>query len=253
MKELSYNNEIDVEDFIIKGGYPRLYDREIDVNTFYSSYINTYVERDIRQIINITDFSTFEQFVRIIAGRSGQVLNLQSISEDCGISANTVKQWINILETSFILFKLPTFHRNYNKRLIKSPKLYFYDTGLLCYLLNIKDKNQYMTHYYRGNIFENFVISEAVKQQFNNGDRRNLYFWRDNHKKEIDLIIDKGETVNAIEIKSSKTFKPDFLKGLKYWRDLSGNSNNYLIYNGEYEMIRDEVKIGTWKILESII
>lgn len=250
----SKKHKITLENYLITGGYPRIYDKNINPQRFYQSYLNTYLERDIRQLKNITNYDSFVKFISMIAGRSGQILNLQAISEDCGIAQNTVKDWLNILETSFIVFRLRTYHRNYNKRLIKSPKIYFYDTGLLCYLLNIRDENQYLSHYNRGNIFENLIISEIVKYNYNTMLHFPLYYWRDNHRKEIDLIIDRGTNSIAIEIKSAKTFNPDFLKGLKYWKGLAGadSKNLFLIYAGNSNMKRDEINVIRWENIDTV-
>lgn len=244
-----------LEDYIITGGYPRIYDKKIKPADFYQSYLNTYLQRDIRLIKNITNYDNFLKFLGLIAGRSGQVLNLQALSEDSGIASNTIKEWLNILETSFIVFRLGTYHRNYNKRLIKSPKVFFHDTGLLCHLMNIRDAGQYSAHYYKGNIFENFIISEIVKYNYNNGTNYPLYFWRDNHRKEIDLIIDKGLGPVAVEIKSAKTFNTEFSNGLKYWKKISNVSdkNLYLIYAGDLEMKRAGINVLNWRKSETPI
>ncbi len=244
-----------LEKLVITGGYPRIYNKGIKPETFYRSYLNTYIERDIRLLKNISNYDNFVKFIGMIAGRSGQILNLQSISEDCGISAITVKEWLNVLETSFIIFRLRTFHKNYNKRLIKSPKIFFYDTGLLCYLLNIRNAEQYATHYYRGRIFENFVISEIIKYNYNCDLHFPVYYWRDNHRKEIDLIIDKGSNPIAVEIKAAKTFSREFLDGLKYWGAITGADpqNLFLVYAGDNIMKRDGINVLSWEQIETTL
>ena len=222
-------------EFILKGGYPRLYNQEIPTEFFYSSYIQTYIERDVRTIINVGDLNTFQTFLSLCAGRIGQILNIDSLASDTGITFNTAKKWLSILEASYIIRLLYTHHKNFNKRLVKSPKLYFFDTGLASYLLRIKNQEQLQVHFQRGALFENFVINELMKYRYNSAQKDDLYYWRDKHGKEIDCIIDLGEKLIPIEIKSGKTYTKDFLKGLTYWNKLSGNSpeSSFVVYGGK--------------------
>jgi len=222
-------------DYIFKGSYPRLYDKNIPVEIFYSDYIQTYVERDVRTIKNIGNLSTFNKFLQLCAGRIGQIINLDSLATDTGVTLNTIKSWLSILEASYIIYLLQPHHKNFNKRLVKRPKIYFYDTGLACNLLRIKSVEQLELHHMRGNLFENFILTELLKSKLNNTQIPNFYFWRDNHGKEIDCIIETAEKLIPIEIKSSKTYNKEFFKNLNYWNKLSKSKteNAYLIYNGD--------------------
>ncbi len=252
IEELSnYNIDLQLEKLVFTGGYPRIYDKKIRPSAFYKSYLNTYIERDVRLLKNIVDYDLFIKFLKVLSGRTGQVLNTLAISEDCGISHNTVKEWISILVTSYIIYKLQPYYKNYKKRLIKNPKIYFYDTGLVCYLLGLKNIDNLNTHYLKGNIFETFIISELVKYNYNRGESYNFYYWRDNHRKEIDLLLEEGLTLKSIEIKSGDTIQDSFFKGLKYWNKLSCNDpeNSYLIYSGDNNLVRDSINILGWKDL----
>jgi len=248
----SVNEIIEVEndknELLFKGLYPRIYDQGIRPEVFYKNYIATYVEKDIRQISKVMKLDVFIKFLRILAGRTGQELNLKSIGEDCGVSHNTIQEWISILEASFIIFRLKPYHKNYNKRLVKTPKIYFTDTGLVCNLLGIRKKEELDYHFLKGHIFETFIINEVLKINYNLGERFELYYWRDNHKKEIDLIVDFGLKQYGIEIKSSETINEKYFDGLKYWRELTNidNGNMYLIYGGEENLIRNEMNVVSW-------
>lgn len=249
------NYEINnVYEYIYKGSYPRLYDKNIPINNYYADYIQTYVERDVRTILNIENLKSFTLFIKLCAGRIGQLLNLNSLASDSGIAFNTAKKWISILEASYILYTLQPHHNNFKKRLVKSPKLYFYDTGLACSLLNIKSKDQLETHYARGNVFENFVINELMKTEFNNGSTSNLYFWRNNHGKEIDCIIEKADKLIPIEIKSGKSYSKDFFNNLTYWNKISETSidNNFVIYGGNESLKVKNGNLVSWNDLVKI-
>tara|TARA_R110002050_G_scaffold245367_1_gene382967 strand:+ start:35813 stop:36985 length:1173 start_codon:yes stop_codon:yes gene_type:complete len=243
-----------VFEFIFKGGYPRLYNQKIPTEVFYSSYIQTYVERDVRTITNIGDLNTFQTFLSLCAGRVGQILNVDSLASDTGVTFNTAKKWLSILETSYIIRLLYPHHKNFNKRLIKSPKLYFLDTGLVSYLLRIKNTKQLENHFMRGALFENFVINELMKHRYNSAQRDDLYYWRDKHGKEIDCIIDRGEKLIPIEIKSGKTYTKDFFKGLNYWNKLSGQdpSESYVVYGGDLNEKLPQGNLISWDNLESL-
>ncbi|MEA2065005.1 MAG: ATP-binding protein [Patescibacteria group bacterium] len=243
------NSKLTLEELMLTGFYPRIYDQNIRPQNFYKAYVNTYIEKDIRLIKNIVDYDSFYKFIKIIAGRTGQILNTLAISNECDISHNTVKEWLNVLETSYITYKLKPFYKNYNKRIIKNSKIYFYDTGLVCYLLGIKNIENLNTHYNKGNIFETFVISDFIKNNFNKGEVRDFYFWRDSQKKEIDLIIDDGTNLKIAEIKSSRTIRDNFFQGLDYWNSLSKNNpkNSYLIYAGESEHRKKDINIMNWR------
>ena len=205
----------DWETMVYQGGYPPLYDRQISPTDFFPSYINTYIERDVRQIKNIENLNSFSSFLKLCAGRIGQVLNVQGLAHDVGISPNTAKAWLSVLSASYIIFFMEPHHRNFNKRLIKSPKMYFYDTGVACSLLGIEKKEQLNSHFLKGGLFENYVVNEFVKHRTNQGKNPNISFWQSKDRKEIDLLIDRGDNMSAIEIKSGKTWSSSFFENLK--------------------------------------
>lgn len=243
-----------VDELMHKGFYPPVYDRNIQVNDWYSAYVQTYIERDVQQLIKVKDLNSFRTFLRICAGRAGQLVNLSNIGNDCGISHNTVKEWLSVLEASYIIFQLQPHFNNFSKRLIKSPKLYFHDTGLLAWLLGIKQAEQISMHSMRGPIFENFIISEFLKHQYSKGEPSNLYMWRDNSGLEIDLIIDQGDTLIPIEIKSGQTISKDFFKNLIKWRELAGDKSQeaYLIYGGDEGQSRSHAEVLSWRQLSKV-
>jgi hypothetical protein len=237
------------EKLIYQGFYPRLYDRNIEPVDFYPNYIQTYIERDVRLLQNIHDLTLFIRFLKLCAGRIGQLLNINSLANDCGVSPNTAKSWVSVLEASFIIFLLQPHFKNFNKRLVKMPKLYFIDTGLASSLLEIQSENQLSTHYLRGALFENFIISEFIKTRLNHGLRNNCYFWRDNKGMEIDCIIESGNRLTPIEIKSGNTFNQDFFRNLNYWNKLSGNpvKSSYVIYGGDSYQDTKDGTLLSWK------
>ncbi|NOY95903.1 MAG: ATP-binding protein [Chlorobi bacterium] len=243
-----------LNDYIFNGFFPRIYDQQIDPVDFYNSYIKTYVERDVRLIRNITDISDFTRFLKLCAGRTGQLLNISAIATECGISTNTAKGWLALLEQSFIVFLLRPFHKNFNKRLVKMPKLYFYDTGLVCSLLEIENTKQLNMHYLRGSLFENFIILELLKARFNKGRNSNLYFWRNNHGNEIDCIVETAGQPIAIEIKSGETFTTDFLKGINYWNKLTGGGekDSFIVYGGDIPRKVNNSILLSWKNLDQL-
>ena len=245
--EIYFNNETNLNDVLVKGMYPAIFDRNIPPEKYYPSYIESYLERDIRQIKNVSDLSVFQKFMETCAGRTGQILTKSSISNECGISQPTVEQWITILEASFVVFRLRPYFRNLKKRIIKSPKLFFFDTGLVCNLLGIYTPEQLKNHPLRGEIFETFIISEFIKNQFHQGLRSNYHFYRDNNMNEIDLIIESGFGPVPIEIKSGKTINDSFFKGLKFFRKLSDrHKNSGLIYGGDRNYSYGDVKIKNY-------
>ncbi|HEY3488631.1 MAG TPA: ATP-binding protein [Candidatus Deferrimicrobiaceae bacterium] len=237
-----------LDELLFRGLYPPLYDRDIQPGDWYAGYMTTYIERDVRQLINVRDLSTFQRFVKMCAARTGQLLNLSSLASDCGISHNTAASWISVLEASYIIHLLRPHHRNFNKRLVKSPKLYFWDVGLAAWLLGIREVGQIAFHAQRGALFETFVVAEFLKARFNRGLPSNLFFWRDSKGLEIDLVIEEGETLTPVEIKSGQTIAPDFLDGLKRWAALSGTEKHpvWLVYGGDKEMIRGLATILPW-------
>ncbi|MES2454270.1 MAG: DUF4143 domain-containing protein [Bacteroidota bacterium] len=221
-----------VEDAMFKGGYPPIYDNEIAPNKWLPNYIRTYVERDVRQIKNISDLNSFERFVKLCAGRVGQLLNLSSIAVETGVDSKTVASWISVLESSFIIYLLKPHHNNFNKRLVKMPKLYFYDTGLVCSLLGIQNPAQIVTHPLKGSLFENHVITDLIKERYNKNEPMNLYFWRDNTGNEMDVVIDNGAELYPIEIKAGKTITADYFKNFQFWKKTTGFEGGTVIYAG---------------------
>ena len=242
-----------VEDYIYKGGYPALYDEGKDVKLWMDNYIRTYIERDVRQLKNITDLITFERFVRLCAGRTGQLLNKSSLSTECGIDNKTVEAWLSVLEASFVIFRLQPYHRNYNKRVVKMPKLYFYDTGLATNLLGIQKAEQIILHPFRGALFENMVIVELLKQRWNKAKPDNLYFWRDNAGHEMDVIMENAGEVKPVEIKSGKTITTAYFKGLLYWHRLTDSKGGLVIYAGDLIQKRSQdIEIRPYYALSEI-
>lgn len=238
-----------IEELMIAGGYPRIYDRGLAPQQWHANYVTTYLERDVRAVKAVSDLSVFQRFLKMCAARSGQILNLSSLGDDCGITHNTARSWLSILEASYIVYLLKPHHQNFNKRLIKSPKIYFYDSGLLSYLIGISDPDTLLTHASRGQVFETWVISELLKGRFNRGMRDNIYFWRDNTGHEIDCIVDQGNRLLPIEIKSGKTVSDDFFKGLRYWSRISGSDakDMVLVYAGLMDQTRKDGKILSWQ------
>lgn len=241
-----------LDEVLYKGSYPPVYDRDIRPNDWYSAYVQTYVERDVQQLIRVKDLNAFRTFLRICAGRAGQIVNLTGIGNDCGVSYNTVKEWLSVLEASYIVFQLPPHFQNFSKRLIKSPKLYFFDTGLLAWLVGIRQPEQLAMHAMRGAIFENWVIGELFKHQYARGEPADIYFWRDNSGLEIDAIIDKGDVLRPVEIKAGQTVSRDFFRNLKRWRALAGERSDraFLVYGGGEDQDRGDARVLSWKNLE---
>jgi len=230
------------------GFYPRIHDRHIPPEIWLADYIRTYIERDIRTLVNIGDLETFERFLKLCAGRTGQLLNFSSLAADCGVSVDTARRWISILKTSFIVFLLEPHHRNFNKRIIKSPKLFFYDTGLASHLLGIRTDEQLYSHPARGALFENLVVSEAVKTYTHHRREPPVYFWRDQTGHELDLLIEDAETLYPVEIKSGATVNPSMLDDLKWWNNLTGNPavNATLVYGGNQQLTQNNINIRPW-------
>ncbi|MDE7377167.1 MAG: ATP-binding protein [Muribaculaceae bacterium] len=223
-----------INDQIFTGFYPRIYDKDIAPTDYYPSYISTYVERDVRTILKVTDLNRFTRFIRLCAGRIGQLLNMSALATEAGVSKPTIESWLSVLEASYILYRLEPNFNNYNKRIVKTPKLYFYDTGLACSLLGITSSEQLDSHFLRGGLFENMVVNQFIKQALNAGIKPDLTFWRDSAGLEVDLIRTNGLTQSAYEIKSGSTFHPDYFKGLQKWSQLSGTppENLAVIYGG---------------------
>jgi predicted AAA+ superfamily ATPase len=247
------SDEITVDKMLYAGFYPRIHDQNLNPTEALSFYVSTYIERDVRQILAVTDIDRFETFLQLCAGRTGQLLNMQSIGNECGVTHNTVKSWLSVLQASGIIKLLRPWHANINKRLVKSPKLYFLDTGLACFLLGIRKSEHLQGHPLRGALFETFVISEAYKQHDNAGLPEQLWFCRDSNENEVDLLAGRAGHLKAWEIKSGKTVSADYFKGLTALdRHLGGFKTRSIIYGGEKAMTRQETNIIPWKSINGI-
>lgn len=235
-------------DLLFTGFYPRIHDKKLDAQEWLKNYTQTYLERDVRDLINIGDLESFRRFMSLCAGRVGQLLNLSSLASDCGITHTTAKRWLSVLETSFIVILLRPHYQNFNKRLVKTPKLYFIDTGLLCYLLRVRSPEDLLLNASRGAIFENYVVAELLKRRLHAGQEPDLYFWRDSAGHELDIIIDLGNRLIPIEVKSGHTIVKDFFKGLNFWKSLSSNPSSpaALIYAGNRSLYQNNTAIYSW-------
>ncbi|MBO0935587.1 ATP-binding protein [Fibrella sp. HMF5335] len=240
------------ESYMVGGSYPRKLVQDIDAVGFYDSYLQTYVERDVRQVKNILNLGLFQRFIYLLAGRIGQLFNQQSLAVELGVDNKTVNAWLTVLETSFIAYRLQPYYQNFSKRIVKTPKVYFYDTGLAAYLLGIRSEADLAVHFARGSLFENLVINELTKNWLNQGKRPAFYFWSDQSSHEVDLVIDRGVKLTAIEIKSGKTIQPDFFKGLQYFGKLASSPDAFLIYGGNDVQHRTGVNILTINALSKL-
>ena len=243
MSELSSTLQTQsVEDILYRGFYPRIFDQSVSPTTFYGSYVQTYVERDLRNLSNIHDLGVFQTFLKLCAGRTGQLLNLENLGNEAGVSHTTAKKWISLLETSYIVQQLRPYYKNFNKRITKTPKLYFADVGLACYLLGIQTPIHLQAHPLKGPLFETMVVMELLKSRFNQGLSSNLYFFRDSNDNEVDVIMETSSGLAAIEIKSGQTITPNFWKGLDYFSAVSGKKmpvQNFLVYGGIEKQLRN--------------
>jgi predicted AAA+ superfamily ATPase len=244
----SQERNYSLNELLLRGFYPEIHQKNRNPDLWYQSYVRTYVERDVRQLKNIDNAMLFFKFLRLCAGRVGQTVNRSALSNECGIDVKTVDSWLSILEKTFVIKMLPTYFNNFNKRLVKTPKLYFVDTGLACSLLSIKKESELEVSHFRGSLVENLIIMEFVKNNANLNLGQQFYFWRDNKGLEIDLIIQTATQLIATEIKSAQTFSSDFVKGLKKFNALSGETGGVLIYDGEMEFTSQElIKVVNWK------
>ena len=244
----------DLDEVLFTGMYPPVFYRPISPTEFYPAYIETYVERDVRSLKNIGDLNLFRKFVLLCAGRVGQLLNLTSLGNEVGIDHKTVGSWLSVLETSFVVFQLRPYHRNWSKRIVKQPKLYFYDTGLLCSLLGLRRVSDLSSHHLRGSIYESYVIAEYIKRQYHAGDRPAAYFWRDHSGHEVDLIIEDGLNVLAVEIKAGETLNDELFSGLRWFCDHTDVSpaGCSLVYGGETPQERAAAKVLPWNIAHTL-
>lgn len=240
---------VTLNETLFTGGYPRIFDQKLNPSDWLSAYVATYIERDVRNILKVGDLATFQRFVELCAGRTAQLLNLSSLSGDCGISQPTAKAWLSVLEASFIIFRLPAYSRNLNKRLVKMPKLHFYDTGLACWLLGIRDPDQLRTHPLRGAIFETWVASEILKSRVHHSVSGGVFHYRDRHGLEADMVVAKGETLTTVEAKAGTTVAEDMLNTLRKVHAelrIGTTSEACLIYGGDTVQKRTDVSVLPW-------
>lgn len=243
-----------LEETLFRGGYPPLFDQQADPQQWLDGYLATYVERDVRQVLNVRDLTVFSRFLALCAGSVGQLLNASRLGADCGLNHGTASQWLSVLEASFVLFRLAPHHRNFRKRLVKTPKLYFLDTGLAIRLLGIESPEQLLTHPLRGALFENWVVAELLKGRFNRGKKSNLYFWRDNVGLEVDVLLETGGRLKPLEIKSGRTLADDWFRSLGKWSELAGQSATpgVLVYGGIAPWKRGGVEVVPWRNLDQL-
>lgn len=235
-------------EILLRGFFPRIHGARLPPQEWLAQYHQTYLERDVRELSQVGDLESFGRFVRLCAGRCSQLLNLAGLANDCGISHDTARRWLSVLEASFVVFLLRPHHRNFNKRLVKSPKLYFVDTGLLCFLLRIRSAEELSPHSMRGPVFENFVIAEVLKNYRNRGQLADLYFWRSHRGDEIDLLLDLGTLLLPIEIKSGQTVVPGFFGAIDYWRKIAGDAHPAaLVYGGDESFKRRGTVVYSWR------
>lgn len=237
---------------MLQGGYPRIYDHRLVATEWIRDYVETYVERDVRQIVNVGDLDSFRRFMRLCAGRTAQVINLSALAADVGITHNTAKAWLSILEACFIVFRLPSYHRNLNKRLVKAPKLHFYDTGVVCSLLGVTSADVLRSHPLRGPIFETWVVSEILKSRVHRGCRGGLHHFRDTRGREVDLLIEQNGRLTAVEVKAGQTFASDFFAHLHYFRNLAARDplvqdiRAVAVYGGDDTHSRSDGELVGW-------
>ena len=238
-----------LDQLLFTGGYPALYDRTLAPTDWFPNYVATYLERDVRQLLAVQDLSQFHRFVRMCAARSGQLLNLTALGADCGVSAVTAGKWLSVLETSYLVMRLQPYHRNFGKRLVKTPKLYFLDVGLMAWLLGIRDASTIETHAARGALFETWVVSELVKQRYNAGQGAELFFWRDNVGHEVDVVLETAQGLQAIEIKSGSTFASDWPQAVRKWASLADTPTltPQIVYGGAGRYARQDCEVLGWR------
>lgn len=233
----------------VKGFYPAIYDREIDPVVFYANYIQTYIQKDVTELLNIRDLSLFRTFIGLCAGRAGQLLNISALANDCNISQPTAKSWISILESSYIIFLLQPFHQNFNKRLVKRPKLYFYDTGLLNNLLGIRTPDDFEQNRLKGNLFENMILAEYQKKNNHLYLHEEYYFWQESNGREVDILLEKANGIDIYEVKATQTISSSLFKEMDYFEELSPElkATKTLIYGGTEDQERSKYTITSWR------
>lgn len=252
ISELAFSNQLpqSVDELLCKGSYPRIFASQFEPEELYPSYIHSYVERDIRQLVNVENLRTFQKFMQLCAGRIGQLLNISDIATNCGINNRTADKWLSILQASYIIFLLQPFHENFNKRVTKTPKIYFYDTGLACSLLDLKNPETVALSPFRGHLFESLIIADFYKQYYNRGTKAPLYFWRDkNGLIEIDCLINQGNALIPIEVKSGQTIVTNYFDSLTKWKSIAQMSpdDGYVIYGGYETQKRSQGTIMGWR------
>ncbi|MBI3011746.1 MAG: ATP-binding protein [Candidatus Omnitrophica bacterium] len=235
-------------ELLFTGLYPRIHDQRLPAREWLSNYYQTYLERDVRNALNVGDLETFRRFAQLCAGRNGQLLNYSALASECGVTHTTARRWLSILEASFLIALLRPHHRNFGKRIVKTPKLYFLDTGLLCMLLNIRTAEELHHHSARGALFEAFVFAELYKNFMHSGESPPLYFWRDVSGHEIDLLLDWGDQLVPIDVTSSQTLSGETFRALRFWRTLrrQPKAPAALVYGGEQAVQREDVMVYPW-------
>lgn len=243
-----------IEDYVVNGSYPRVYSHGVPAQRLYKDYITTYIERDVRQIKNVGDLNLFQTFVQLCAGRTGEILNLDSLANDCGISHKTASSWLSILEATYIVFLVQPYAKNIGKRLIKAPKLYFFDTGIVCSLLGIRSAQEVVTYRSRGSLVETLVMADLFKQYYNLDFRPRIYFLRDSMH-ELDCLIEQASRLVPVEIKSGKTINADYFKQVTYWQknEKLGLSHPYLVYAGDFDQNWPQARVIGWQTLGTLI
>ena len=243
------SRQLSIDSLMLLGGYPLLHTQPVMASDWFASYVATYIERDVRQVLNVKDVTTFQRFLRLCAGRSGQLLNLSALAGEAGISHSTARAWLSVLESSDLVFLLPPYHRNFGKRLVKTPKLYFLDTGLACWLLGIRSSDVLALHPSRGALFETWIVAEFVKDRFNRGLPADLYFWRDNNGLEADLVFEMGTRLQPVEIKSGQTVTRDYMRAGQASARFAGSEAlpPWLIYGGDESYERSGLRVIGWR------
>lgn len=252
LKELADGGDMpsSMDRYLLQGGYPAVHARGLDAQRYYADYVASYIERDVRSLSAVQDLGSFQRFMRLCAARTGQLLNLNALANDCGISQPTANAWMNLLEASFIVKRIAPYHRNFGKRLVKTPKLYFLDTGLCAWLLGITSERDMQSHYARGALFETWAVTEALKWRAVRGNAQPLYFWRDNIGNEVDLLLEQDGGITLVEVKSGQTFQPDWLKSLKtVQHHITQATRNAVLYGGELSASRSDAQVVGWRDL----
>lgn len=250
LKELADGGDMptSLDHYLLQGGYPAVHARGLDAQRYYADYVASYVERDVRSLSAVHDLGNFQRFMRLCAARTGQLLNLNSLANDCGISQPTANAWMNLLEVSFIVKRIAPYHRNFGKRLVKAPKLYFLDTGLCAWLLGITSERDLQTHYARGALFETWAVTEALKWRAVRGHAQPLYFWRDNIGNEVDLLLEQDGGITLVEVKSGQTFQPGWLQSLNtVQRHMAQPTRNAVLYGGDLSARRTDAELVGWR------